>query len=155
MEDSSKRDATRSATGQEADHTWARLEDQLGWYDSKSMSCQRAYRRTKLGQLVVAAAVPVLALADVSTVVTAVIAAIVVVLEGVQQLYQWQTNWILYRSTAEALKHERFLYQAMAGPYTGENRHRLLAERIEGLVSQEHAKWTETSQRVTARADST
>jgi hypothetical protein len=29
-----------------------------------------------------------------------------------------------------------------AGPYVGEDRHRQLAERIEGLVSQEHAKWT-------------
>jgi hypothetical protein len=28
------------------------------------------------------------------------------------------------------------------GPYVGEDRHRQLAERIEGLVSQEHAKWT-------------
>jgi hypothetical protein len=27
-------------------------------------------------------------------------------------------------------------------PYVGEDRHRQLAERIEGLVSQEHAKWT-------------
>jgi len=37
-----------------------------------------------------------------------------------------------YRSTAEALKHERYLYLAKAGPYVGEDRHRPLAERIEG-----------------------
>ena len=70
----------------------------------------------------------------------------VVVLEGAQQLYQWQSNWILYRSTAEALKHERALYLAEAGPYRDEDRHRVLAERVEGLVSQEHAKWTEAGQ---------
>ena len=67
-----------------------------------------------------------------------------VVLEGIVQLYQWQTNWVTYRVTAEALKHERYLYLAQAGPYVGPNRHRVLAERVEGLVSQEHAKWTET-----------
>lgn len=139
----------------DVDLTWARLEDQLGWYDAKSMSCQRSFKRTKLAQLVIAATVPVLALADVADVATAVTAAVVVVLEGVQQLYQWQTNWILYRSTAEALKHERFLYQAMAGPYTGKNRRLVLAEKIEGLVSQEHAKWTETSQRANLPADQT
>jgi hypothetical protein len=33
-----------------------------------------------------------------------------------------------------------------AGPYVGEDRHRQLAERIEGLVSQEHAKWTASHQ---------
>jgi Protein of unknown function (DUF4231) len=153
MAESLRPEVTRSMTSTDADPTWARLEDQLGWYDAKSQSCQQAYKRTKLAQLVVAAAVPVLALADVTAVATAVTAAVVVVLEGVQQLYQWQTNWILYRSTAEALKHERFLYQAMAGPYTGKNRHLILAEKIEGLVSQEHAKWTETSQRADGAAD--
>ena len=43
---------------------------------------------------------------------------------------------------AEALKHERYLYLAHAGQYAGEDRHDLLAERLEGLISQEHAKWT-------------
>ena len=50
----------------------------------------------------------------------------------------------MYRSTAEALKHERYLYLAAAGPYGGDDRVRVLAERVEGLVSQEHAKWTES-----------
>lgn len=130
------------------DPTWERLEDQLRWYDTKSIACQRAYRRVKLAQLVVSATVPVLALAVRGNgLATAVAAAVVVVLEGAQQLYQWQTNWVQYRSTAEALKHERYLYQAKAGPYTGANRHLVLAEKIEGLVSQEHARWTETSRR--------
>ena len=75
----------------------------------------------------------------------------IVVLEGAQHLYQLQEHWISYRSTAEALKHERYLYLARAGPYTGEDRHRALAERIEGLVSQEHAKWAATSQQPTER----
>ena len=71
------------------------------------------------------------------------VAVSVVVLEGLQQLNQWQSNWVLYRSTAEALKHERFLYLANAGPYRGRDRSRVLAEKVEGLVSQEHAKWTD------------
>jgi hypothetical protein len=40
---------------------------------------------------------------------------------------------------------------AGAGPYTGEDRHRLLAERIEGLLSQEHAKWVASSRQETER----
>jgi hypothetical protein len=61
----------------------------------------------------------------------------------VQQLYQWQTNWVLYRSAAEALKHEKVLFLSSAGPYATVDRPRLLAERSEGLISQEHAKWTQ------------
>jgi hypothetical protein len=119
------------------------LEDQLDWYDRKSVAAQHAYKRVKLSQLIVGAAVPVIAALQVSAAVTATLAAFVVVAEGAQQLYQWQTNWVLYRSTAEALKHEKYLYLAAAGPYSADDRHRVLAERLEGLVSQEHAKWTE------------
>ncbi|MGH3865981.1 MAG: DUF4231 domain-containing protein [Pseudonocardiaceae bacterium] len=126
---------------------WERLEDQLGWYDGKSVTAQRMYKRVKLSQLIVGAVVPVVAGLRVSAPVTATLAALVVVAEGAQQLYQWQTTWVLYRSTAEALKHEKYLYLAAAGPYSTEDRHRVLAERLEGLISQEHATWTESRQR--------
>ena len=127
--------------------TWDRLEDQLGWYDRKSIAAQGAYKRVKLSQLIIGAAVPVFAGLQVSAAITATLAAYVVVAEGAQQLYQWQTNWVLYRATAESLKHEKYLYLAAAGPYNTDDRHRVLAERLEGLVSQEHAKWTESRQK--------
>jgi hypothetical protein len=125
------------------DPTWDRLLDQLAWYDRKSVAAQQAYKRVKIAQLLLAAAVPVAVAGAVPGVVTALLGALVVVLEGVQQLFQWQTNWVLYRSTCESLKHEKFLYLAGAGPYSGPQPGRVLAERVEGLVSQEHAKWTE------------
>jgi Protein of unknown function (DUF4231) len=135
------------------DPTWERLEDQLGWYDRKSGDNQRWYRRLKLLELAVAAALPVVAGAGSRVWVTGGLAAVIVVLEGAQHLYQFQEHWITYRSTAEALKHERYLYLAEAGPYAGEDRHRQLAERIEGLVSQEHAKWTASHQQAGDRSE--
>jgi hypothetical protein len=125
-----------------ADPTWDRLEDQLAWYDSKSRDSQRRYKWLKLLELAVAAVLPVVAAVESPIWVTGGLAAVVVILEGVQHLYQFQEHWITYRSTAEALKHERYLYLAEAGPYAGAGRHRQLAERLEGLISQEHAKWT-------------
>ncbi len=125
------------------DPTWARLEHQLDWYDRRSSSAQSAYKRVKVAQLVLAAGVPVAVAGAVPGVLTAVLGGLVVVLEGVQHRYQWQTNWVLYRSTNESLKHEKYLYLAGAGPYSGPQPGRVLAERVEGLVSQEHAKWTE------------
>src|SRR4051794_30876742 len=41
---------------------------------------------------------------------TAALGAAVLVLESVPRLNQWQINWVLHRSTVEALKHENFLY---------------------------------------------
>jgi hypothetical protein len=129
-----------------ADPTWERLEDQIGWYDRKSGMNQRSYKWLKLLEIAVAAVLPVVAAVHSPVGLTGGLAALIVVLEGVQHLYQFQEHWITYRSTAEALKHERYLYLAEAGPYAGDNRHRQLAERLEGLISQEHAKWTESQQ---------
>jgi hypothetical protein len=135
------------------DPTWARLEDQIGWYDRKSGDNQRRYKLLKLLELAVAAALPVVAGIGSPVWVTGGLAALVVALEGAQHLYQFQEHWITYRSTAEALKHERFLYLARAGPYAGEDRRRQLAERVEGLVSQEHAKWTTSQQQAVSRSE--
>jgi hypothetical protein len=126
----------------DADPTWDRLEDQIGWYDRKSGDNQRLYKWLKLLEIAVAAALPVVAAVHSPVWVTGGLAAVIVVLEGTQHLYQFQERWITYRSTAEALKHEHYLYLAGAGPYADGDRHRQLAERLEGLVSQEHAKWT-------------
>ena len=42
----------------------------------------------------------------------------------------------------QRLKHEKFLFLARAGAYaTAERPEALLAERVEGLVSQEQAAW--------------
>jgi len=122
--------------------TWDRLEDQIDWYDGKSLGAQRAYKRLKVLQLVAAAAVPVLAAADAAAWVTAASGGVVLILEGVQQLGQYQQNWITYRSTCESLKHEKFLYLGHAGPYSDTARpDEALAERVEARVSQEHAAW--------------
>lgn len=41
---------------------WARLEDQLGWYDKKSGEKQQRYKQIKAAQLVLAGAIPIFSL---------------------------------------------------------------------------------------------
>jgi hypothetical protein len=122
--------------------TYDRLENQIRWYADSSEANQRRFKIFKAAQLLCAAAIPVVATLDMHAAVPAALGALVVVLEGFQQLNQYQQNWSSFRSTAEALKHEKFLYLANAGPYANTRRDvALLADRIEGLISQEHAKW--------------
>jgi hypothetical protein len=81
--------------------------------------------------------------------VPAVLGALVVVTEGLLQLNQYQQNWITYRSTCESLKHEKYLFLARADVYSGASQPlRVLAERIEGLISQEHARWVSSRRQV-------
>jgi hypothetical protein len=120
----------------------ARLEDQIAWYDAKSGHNQRWFKLLKVCQIVVAAAIPVAAAAGAPAWLMGGGGALIVVLEGLQQLQQYQQNWTTYRSTCERLKHEKHLFAARAGPYAAVPRpDAVLAERVEGLVSQEHAAW--------------
>ena len=150
------RDSPEAATALDpaiaGDPIFSRLEQEIQWYSRKSGRCQRLYKWLKFVEIVAAAAIPLLAGFDTPVEVLAVLGALIVVLEGLQHVNQYQSNWITYRSTCEALKHEKFLYLARAGPYEVERPHSLLAERIESLISQEHAKWvSERKEPVKAR----
>ncbi len=97
--------------------TLARLEDQIRWYDRRSARSQRLFKWLKFVTIFSAAAIPILVAVDVSAYVAAVLGGVIAVSEGLQHVNQYQQNWIMYRSTAEALKHEKFLYLAGAAHY--------------------------------------
>lgn len=132
----------RDGVGPEDSAAWRRLEDQIAWYDRKSNENQRWFKALKVCQIVTAGAIPVAAGASAPTWLIGGAGAFIVVLEGLQQLQQYQQNWTTYRSTCERLRHEKFLFLAHAGSYAqSPDPDALLAERVEGLVSQEHAAW--------------
>jgi len=125
----------------------ARIDDQIRWYDCKSGSCQRMFKRLKLVGLAAAAVIPFAAGLRASPFLTGGLGALVVILEGVQHLGRYQDNWASYRSTCEALRHEKYLYMGGAGPYAHAKRAReLLIERTESLISTEHVKWIAVQQ---------
>jgi len=131
-----------------------RLDDQIAWYDGKSVSAQRWFKGLKIVTIVAAAFVPLAAGLGWAPVVVGAIGVLIVVAEAIQHLNQYQHNWITYRSTCEALKHEKYLFQAQAGPYaSASDPSKVLAERIETLMSQEHAKWIGARERAQKEVD--
>ncbi|HEX7681886.1 MAG TPA: DUF4231 domain-containing protein [Thermoanaerobaculia bacterium] len=133
----------------EADPVEGRLEDQISWYDRKSISNQRTYKRIKMTEIFAAAVIPFIGAFNPPNVGwwTGGLGVLITVLEGTLHLNQYQQNWTAYRSTCESLKHEKYVYLAKASPYAGvADARALLAERVESLVSQEHAKWASSQQ---------
>lgn len=133
----------RSAVSNEPSSGYERLEAQIDWYDRKSASNQRNYKLGRLFVLLAAASIPLLSLNGFSIVV-AILGALVAIVEGAQHLYQWHHNWITYRSTCEALRHEKYCFIERAVPYDLNNdvqARKLLVERVESLISTEHSKW--------------
>jgi len=129
--------------------TLDRLEDQIGWYDRNSARNQKLFKLLKAVTLIAGGLVPILALVQTPPITVAAVGFLVVVVEGLQQLNQYYANWISYRSTCERLKHEKYLFVAKAGPYgTATDPLVLLAERVEGLVSQEHTTWVSAQEQI-------
>lgn len=128
---------------QKENPTTERLGTQIEWYDHKSNVNRRWFQWLKILEIVVAALIPFLSTASVWPTLVGYAGLLIVVLEGLQHLFQFQNNWTSYRSTCESLKHEKYLWLAKSGPYFGleDGDVILLADRIESLISQEHAKW--------------
>jgi hypothetical protein len=132
-----------------SDPIYARLQEQIDWYDRKSSTAQRVFKRIKVAEILAAAVIPFLAGISLphDKLIIASLGVLITILEGFLHLNQYQQLWGTYRGTCEALKHEKYVYLAKAGPYaTATDPHALLAERVESLVSQEHAQWNSFQQ---------
>jgi hypothetical protein len=126
----------------QADPTQERLEDQIAWYEKRSGYSHRMFKALKTITIASAVSIPLCAAAGAPGIITGILGALIALLEAIQQMNQYHHNWITYRSTCEALKHEKYLFIANAAHYAAsDNPKALLAERVESLVSQEHAKW--------------
>lgn len=133
---------TPGAADEEPDSGYPRLESQIAWYDRKSRSAQDWHKRVKIVEVAFTAAIPVVA--PFHGVVAGCLGGAVLLLETIQHLNQWYHNWITYRSTCEALRHEKYTYMERSGVYdsrTAEEARKVLAQRVESLISTEHAKW--------------
>jgi Protein of unknown function (DUF4231) len=122
--------------------TVERLEEQIRWYDRKGMVSQRWFKWLKIAQIGTAAVIPFASGFGAPPLLIGGFGVLIVCIEGLQSLNQYEHNWIAYRSTCEELKHEKYLWLAKAGVYaSADNPDTLLAERVESLIARENAKW--------------
>ncbi len=135
--------------------TEARLTSLLDWYTKHARREAWCYRGLKVVAITAAAAVSVLATTGVPTLAIASLGALVVVVEGIQQLFQFHTNSISYATTKEVLKREKALYDAGAGAYASvegaADADRVLAERIEAAASKELDAWAASHRKTEER----
>ena len=134
----------------EAEYFEQRLDDQINWYDKKSASNQKWYKRLRLTEIVFASSIPLLAgYTQVSgyekgfVLAIGIIGLVVAVLAGVMSLYRFQENWNEYRASAESLKQEKYLYLARVEPYDSDQPFELLVQRVETLLKSETTGWAQ------------
>jgi hypothetical protein len=122
-----------------------RLDHQIAWYDGKSQSNQRAYKRLRIFEIVAASAIPLLSaggrLGDHAGMVVGVLGASIAVCSGVSALFKFHELWIEYRTIAETLRHHRFLFLTKSRPYHEPDSFSILVDAVEGVISKENSNW--------------
>jgi hypothetical protein len=130
------------------DYIEQRLNDQISWYDCKSGTNQRWFKRLRFAEIVAAATIPFLSgFADKSfqiKITIGVLGVVVAVIASVLGLLQLQVRWIEYRATAESLRKEKFLFLTQTEPYDKDDAFHLLVQRVEGLLSKESTEWVQS-----------
>lgn len=132
----------------EAEYIEKRLKNQIVWYSQKSTSNQNWYKWLKyldnaLALLIVPASYYSCWYACLNYLVIA--AGVVISFSNfLQSINKYHENWIQYRTTAELLKHEKYLYETRSGVYKNcSEPFNLLVERCESIISSENIDWAQ------------
>ena len=126
------------------DYLAHRVDDQLEWYSAKSTANKNLYLRLQCFSLVAGSLIPLISLSFdnfQARVVVAVMGALTAIVSGLLSLFQYRDLWIDYRSTAEALKREKYLFLAHASPYDDTSAFPKFVDNVESLIISENTQW--------------
>jgi hypothetical protein len=134
-----------------------RLDDQISWYGKRSAYNKLRFRICQLIVIVASAVIPIInlgvPLTDGDPIqalgITAILGAVITIVTALSQMDTYFETWVLYRTTGETLKRERFLYINNAADYSavsGEAKNKLLVERVEAMLSSENSKFLSLQQ---------
>lgn len=124
-----------------------RLESQIDWYDKKSQTNQKCFKRLKFIEILCAALIPFLVAYSDKCIylqyLVGILGIVIAIITGVLVLYKFQENWIEYRTTCETLIHQKYLYETECVPYDNEeNRFNNFVQTCESIISKENSNWT-------------
>ena len=124
-----------------------RLDNQIQWYDRKSVQLQKSFKRLRGLEIILAASIPFL-MGYTKThpavlFAVGVLGVVVACLAGLLALQKYEELWTRYRSTCETLTHHKYLYLTQAPPYETRPAFRDLVANVENIMSEERSNWLE------------
>jgi Protein of unknown function (DUF4231) len=138
------------------DYIKDRLDEQRSWYAAKAAYNKSRYRIFQIIVIVASAIIPVINLTSgwgtntnqdaihAALLTTSIISAGVTIIIAFTQMEKYFETWVLYRTTAEALRREKFLFENSCAVYYNlaeVDKNRLLVERVEAMLSSENSKF--------------
>lgn len=161
LRDPARSDHRRLMSEQLPPYVSERLDNQISWYGKKAAYNKLRFRICQLIVIVASAVIPIINLGIPLTAasspaapyqalgITAILGGVITIVTALSQMDTYFETWVLYRTTAEALKRERFLYINNAADYSAlseEVKNKLLVERVEAMLSSENSKFLSLQQ---------
>lgn len=122
-----------------------RLDGQIKYYSDTASKNKSNFHRLQITIIIVSALIPVVNIIDFASfeirLISAILGAIIVGITGIIQLKKYHENWIVFRSTEEAMKKEKYTYENNAGEYSGlsdEEKDKRIVENIESIISNQN-----------------
>jgi hypothetical protein len=130
---------------QEQQYLEERLEHQIKWYASKSRKNKKWHLGLRLTTILLSTSLPFLTnyLSEFTQIkyIIAFIGVAIAIIEGLQSLYKFNDNWILYRRITENLRKEKIFYLTKSGAYKQNGTLQYLVDNAETLMGTENTTW--------------
>jgi hypothetical protein len=157
-----KNAADRATDPLEKSYLIDRVWDQIEWYDRKSGLYQRRYNRLKMLVILLSALIPFLVgyadskimilagaggtdgitLGNFIQIAVGLIGVTVAVAEGISVFRKFRDLWLGYRSTAERLKRETWLYLTQGAEYAeSASAFATFVDNMEAIMASENSQW--------------
>jgi len=132
----------------ETEYLEQRVEDQIKWYGKKSARNKKWFRICQFAQLLMAALITLSGMTEITNdesvrIAVPIIGALIAIITGIVGLYKFQENWLEYRTTAESLKHEKFLFMTKSVPYDTKEPLNKFVNEVESIISKENTNWSQ------------
>ncbi len=124
-----------------------RLQDQINWYESKCHQYRLLYKYLRALEILLASLIPFLTKyfsADTPQyqAIVALMGVAIAVITGIVSLFKYQEHEIDYRTTAETLKHENFLYSTESSHCNNSKKEKnfsAFVNRVKSIISKDYS----------------
>ncbi|MFI5086001.1 MAG: DUF4231 domain-containing protein [Actinomycetales bacterium] len=127
--------------GDAKDILWLEYQAIFRHYSDGAARNKAWYLILKLLTLSAGASGAILAALAAPAAVTASVTACAVLSESIQQLFKFHDNWLNYRSTAEQLRIDGYLYAAASPPFDTTGCRQMLADKMQKAASTQFQVW--------------
>jgi len=125
-----------------------RLWNRIFSFHKKGVNNRRSYHSSQAIIIIAGALITITNVLEIGSyeirIVSSILGGIVIVFTSMQQLFKFQENWILFRTTEEALRREYHLYITKAGEYADLPESELkptIVEKVEALLLSQYSSF--------------